>query len=87
MLMVRELLNLIPKGTSRGQYRGITYLVSKTLHNDGRSIKLYAEEAGGDDFVSLNFYETSQGESLKPCEMPEEKVLSFLREYKPAESL
>lgn len=85
--MIRELLNLIPDGTSRGQYREKTYLVSKSLHNNGRSIKLYAEEAGGDDFISLNFYETSQGESLKPCEMPEEKVLSFLRDYTPAGSL
>ncbi|MDA7922054.1 hypothetical protein N9Z18_02665 [Verrucomicrobiales bacterium] len=85
--MIRELLNSIPEGTSRGQYREKTYLVSKSLHNDGQSIKLFAEEAGGDDFVSLNFYETSQGESLKPCEMPEEKVLTFLREYKPTESL
>lgn len=81
--MIRELLNLIPEGTSRGQFQGRTYVVSKSAHNEGRSIKLFAEEAGGDDFVSLNFYETSRGESLKPCEMPEEKVLTFLREFAP----
>lgn len=85
--MIRELLNSISEGTSRGHYRGNTYVVSKSIHNGGLSIKLYAEEAGGDDFVSLNFYETSRGESLKPCEMPEEKVLTFLREYEPNGSL
>ncbi len=84
--MIRELLDAISEGTSRGQFHGKTYLVSKSLHNGGRSIKLFAEEAGGEDFVSLNFYETSRGESLKPCEMPAEKVLAFLREYKPDES-
>jgi peptide-methionine (S)-S-oxide reductase len=81
--MIREMLNSIPEGTSRGQFQGRTYVVSKSLHNEGRSIKLFAEEAGGDDFISLNFYETSRGESLKPCEMPEEKVLTFLREFGP----
>ncbi|MDF1740241.1 MAG: hypothetical protein P1U86_13860 [Verrucomicrobiales bacterium] len=81
--MIRNLLNAIPAGTSRGQFDGKTYLVSKSIHNAGRSIKLFAEEAGGDDFVSLNFYETSHGESLKPCEMPAEKVLTFLRGYEP----
>jgi len=80
--MIRKLLNAIPEGSSRGQFRGRTYVVSKSLHNGGRSIKLFAEEAGGEDFVSLNFYETSRGESLKPCEMPAEKVLTFLREFK-----
>ncbi len=85
--MIRELLNSIPEGTSRGKFRGRTFLVSKSIHNRGRSIKLYAEEAGGDDFVSLNFYETSRGETLKPCEMPREKVLTFLREYEREDSL
>ncbi|MEC5126907.1 hypothetical protein VSU19_09105 [Verrucomicrobiales bacterium BCK34] len=84
--MIRNLLNAIPEGTSHGRFRGKTYLVSKSIHNAGRSIKLFAEEAGGDDFVSLNFYETNRGESLKPCEMPAEKVLTFLREYDPEKS-
>ncbi|MDF1859867.1 MAG: hypothetical protein P1U87_06610 [Verrucomicrobiales bacterium] len=81
--MIRALIDSIFEGVSKGSAEGKRYVVTKSVHNGGRSFKIYAEELGGDDFVSLNFYETSSGESLKPCEMPEEKVLRFLRDYVP----
>ncbi len=37
-----------------------------------------AEELGGGDYVSLNLYRTSSGALLRPCEMPEEKVVRFV---------
>jgi hypothetical protein len=40
---------------------------------------LYAEELGGNDSVSANVYLSSTGPILKACEMPEEKVIAFLR--------
>lgn len=49
--------------------------------NNGKSFKIYAEELGGNDFISLNYYITKTSEKLKPCEMPEEKVIYFLNNY------
>lgn len=50
----------------------------KETRLQGRLIKLYAEELGGNDFVSLNYYETATAPRLKPCEMPEQKVIGFI---------
>ena len=46
-------------------------------------MKIYAEELGGPDFVSCNFYQTKKGWTAKPCEMPMGKVEAFLREFSP----
>ena len=73
-----------PEGYCVAVYRGVTYGVTKTTSLGGRSSKLYGEELGGTDFVSLNWYLTSRGEALKPCEMPAAKVLDFLRGAEPA---
>ena len=70
----------VPEGSSDASFYGKLYVVSKTTHNDGRSCKIYAEELGGNDFISLNFYRTEKGDQLKPCEMPEQKVFEFLRD-------
>ncbi|MFD0798269.1 peptide methionine sulfoxide reductase [Maribacter chungangensis] len=59
-----------------------TYGVTRKDFNKGKSIKLYAEELGGADFISLNYYLTTKSHSLKPCEMPEQKVIHFLMNYK-----
>lgn len=59
--------------------------MTKSVHNLGKSVKIYAEELGGEDFISLNFYQTDRSDILKPCEMPEEKVLQFLRELEISE--
>jgi len=42
-----------------------------------------AQELGGPDYVSLNLYTLKDGPRLYPCEMPAEKVISFLRGYRP----
>ena len=72
----------IPEGYSLGNYRGKKYGISKKLFNKGKSIKIYAEELGGNDFISLNFYRTANEDLLKPCEMPERKVVQFLKKCK-----
>jgi hypothetical protein len=73
-----ELIAAIPEGSSRARFRDEPYAVSKNTHNNGRSCKIYAEELGGNDFISLNFYHTEKADLLKPCEMPEQKVVEFL---------
>jgi len=74
-----EYLNKIKEGYSEGIYNSKRYGITKTVFNNGKSTKLYAEELGGNDFVSLNYYLTKSKELLKPCEMPEKKVIDFLK--------
>jgi hypothetical protein len=71
-------LDALPAGYSEGQYRGRRYRIEKTLHSQGRSIKLVARELGGTDYISLNLYRLAAGERLKACEMPEAKVRAFV---------
>ncbi|WP_273569030.1 peptide methionine sulfoxide reductase [Maribacter halichondriae] len=80
--MLLEKIRILPIGYSKVLYRNKKYGVTRTDFNSGKSIKLFAEELGGNDFISLNYYLTETAESLKPCEMPEEKVIDFLKGYK-----
>ena len=59
-------------------YENKRYLLRKETLLDGRLIKAYAEELGGNDFISLNYYPETLNGLLKPCEMPEEKVIAFI---------
>ena len=77
--MLLEMIKRIPEGFSEGCFRGRKYGISKRSFNDERSFKIFAEEFGGNDFISLNFYLTTKDEKLRPCEMPEAKVIDFLR--------
>ncbi|WP_456451067.1 hypothetical protein [Hydrogenimonas sp.] len=72
-----ERLKAFPDGASEATYRSRRWLVRKETRLDGRLIKLYAEELGGSDFVSLNYYEAKRP-LLKPCEMAKEKVVAFI---------
>ena len=58
------------------------YLLRKETQLNGKLIKLYAEELGGNNFISLNYYPELQNGLLKPCEMPQEKVIEFILELK-----
>ncbi len=69
----------LPEGGYGGTYDGKRYRITKTVMATGRSQKLEAEELGGNDYVSFNLYRLTGGETLlKPCEMPEEKVVEFV---------
>ncbi|MGJ8590990.1 MAG: peptide methionine sulfoxide reductase [Aquaticitalea sp.] len=72
----------LPIGYSTVKYDNKKYGVTRTDFNNGKSIKIYAEELGGNDFISLNYYITDNKESLKPCEMAENKVIDFLKNHK-----
>ncbi|QLE01191.1 peptide methionine sulfoxide reductase [Galbibacter sp. BG1] len=80
--MISEKIKNIPLGYSEVVYQNKKYGISRSDFNSGKSIKIFAKELGGNDFISLNFYETNNGEILKPCEMPEEKVIHFLNNFK-----
>lgn len=80
---VAALLSAVPQGTSTGWAQGKRYVTTRSLFNGGKSSKLVAEELGGADYISLNFYDLSAGARLYPCEMPAQKVIAFLRSYQP----
>lgn len=76
---MRQKLSAWPQGYFTATYQGRRYGVSNTSHAGGQSLKLYAEELGGPDFISLNLYTPTHSEpALRPCEMPVEKVMDFI---------
>ena len=73
----------LPSGTFTGTAQTRHYIVTKTLFSTGKSIKLVAEELGGLDYISLNFYRLARGSRLYPCEMSTEKVTQFVLNLRP----
>lgn len=65
------------------KYQNNRYLLRKETLLKGKLIKLYAHELGGNNFISLNFYPNIQNGLLKPCEMPQEKVIKFILQLEP----
>lgn len=76
-----ENLRRLPEGYSCGLYRGRRY--GTTLEVSGKRTKLFAEELGGSDTISFNYYALESGPVLKPCEMPAQKVIDFVIDYRP----
>jgi hypothetical protein len=74
-----QLLERVPTGWSRVVVDGRRYGLTRTEHADGRSVAIHADELGGNDVVSANIWRTTGGLALRPCEMPADKVLTFLR--------
>jgi len=70
-------LTALKNGSYDVFYQDKRYLLSKETHLGGKLIKLYAKELGANDFISLNYYGIGEG-LLKPCEMPQEKVIEFV---------
>ncbi|OQX50203.1 MAG: hypothetical protein B5M46_01195 [Epsilonproteobacteria bacterium 4484_20] len=70
-------------GTNDVRYLGKRYLLRKETLLNGKLIKIYAEELGGNDIVSGNYYPTMKGGMLKPCEMSDRKVIDFVLNSKP----
>jgi hypothetical protein len=77
-LSLQQIILDIPTGYSEVRFQNKKYSLTRSDFNEGRSLKVFARELGGRDFISFNYYRTPKGESLKPCEMPEQKVVDFL---------
>jgi hypothetical protein len=68
-----------PLGYFTATYGAHRYGVTRSVHAAGKSMKLWAEELGGRDRISLNIYAPPAGDpALKPCEMPVDKVTAFV---------
>ncbi|MEL6592388.1 MAG: peptide methionine sulfoxide reductase [Bacteroidota bacterium] len=77
---LHELIIEIPQDYSEVSFADKRYSLTRKDFNQGRSIKVFARELGGTDFISFNYYLTEGGPLLKPCEMPLAKVEQFLRQ-------
>lgn len=74
-----QLVARVPEGWSIVVFNGHRYALTKTTRVGGRSVTMLAEELGGPDAISANIYRTTGADLLKSCEMPDRKVLAFLR--------
>ncbi|WP_299152125.1 hypothetical protein [uncultured Tateyamaria sp.] len=73
----------MPHGTFTATAYGRRYVVTKSSFAGGKSIKLVAEELGGPDYISLNWYDLASGAQLRPCEMSDQKVRAFVDAARP----
>ena len=71
-------LLILPDGANDVIYHNKRYLLRKETLLKGKLIKVYAEELGGNNIVSGNYYPTIKGGTLKPCEMSDKKVIDFI---------
>ena len=70
----------IQDGSTNVEYQNKKYILSKQTLQSGKIVKIFADEAGGKDFISFNMYKLKTGWELKPCEMPVDKVVNFMEE-------
>ncbi len=80
---LNQIIQNLPDGYSEVSYKDSRYGMTVQRFNDGKSVKVFAKELKGTDFISLNFYTSSSQDHLKPCEMSQEKVIDFLRNLQP----
>ena len=73
------LVDRVPEGWTRVEFAGRPYGLSRVTRVAGRVVTVTAEELGGPDLVSANIYRTTDADLLRSCEMPDAKVLAFLR--------
>ena len=81
--MFLEAWDALPLGAFHGEATGRRYVVTRSDFAGGAAQKLVAEELGGTDYISANLYRLAVGARLKPCEMPEEKVVRFVLDLVP----
>jgi len=80
---LRTLVDLVPEGWTLVRYQGRPYGLTRTMRAGGKSVTVLARELGGSDLVSANIYRTAGGDLLRACEMSQQKVLDFLRGWRP----
>lgn len=79
-----ERVRAIPIGYSTGQFQDRTYGITRAESQQGKAVNLQAHELGGQDYISFNLYELENRKRLlKPCEMPEPKVIDFIMGLEP----
>lgn len=79
MIAFLSKLEALQPGYTTGSFAGSKYGITYQVSDDRRRRNMFAEELGGNDFISFNLYFGKNGNPiLKPCEMPEQKVIDFV---------
>lgn len=78
------LIAAIPEGWSRVSIDGATWAVTRTTRASGQVISVDAEMLGTAQRFGANVWITSEETILRPCEVPHERVMRFLRVAAPA---
>lgn len=73
------LVGAIPEGWSRARIAGQAWAVTRTSRAGGKVISIEAERLGSAESLGANVWFTADGAVLRPCEVPEERVMRFLR--------
>lgn len=73
------LVAAIPEGWSRAQIAGQAWGVTRVTRAGGKVISIDAERLADAESVGANVWFTGEDVVLRPCEVPEEKVMQFLR--------
>ena len=76
---LEALIAAIPEGWSRMRIDGQTWAVTRTTRAGGKAVSLDAERLGSAEALGANVWLTGNGTILKPCEIPAETVMGFLR--------
>jgi hypothetical protein len=74
------LIRAIPEGWTRVQIAGQGWGITRITRAGGRTISFDAERLGGNERLGANVWNTSDGTLLRPCEVPEERVMQVLRD-------
>ncbi|MGI5191671.1 hypothetical protein ACQEVI_26255 [Promicromonospora sp. CA-289599] len=73
----------IPEGWSSVRVSGQTWGVTRTTRANGKVVSISAERLSDAEQISANVWITTNGPVLKPCEVPADAVVSFLRAAAP----
>ena len=74
------LIRAIPEGWTRVQIAGHAWGITRTTRAGGKTISFDAERLGDTERLGANVWNTSEGAILRPCEVPEERVMQVLRD-------
>lgn len=77
------LIDAIPEGWSRLRIGDQSWAVTRTTRAEGGVISVDADRLGDGERFGANIWRTAQGTVLRPCEVPAEKVMQFLRAAAP----
>ncbi|MET1053540.1 MAG: peptide methionine sulfoxide reductase [Mycetocola sp.] len=74
------LIRGIPEGWTRVHIADRDWGVTRTTRAGGKVMSFEADRLGDSEHFGANVWNTSEGSVLRPCEVPADKVMQFLRD-------
>lgn len=73
------LVEVIPEGWSRADIDGKAWGVTRTTRAGGKVVSVSGERLDGMEQLGANVWVIAEGTVLRPCEVPAQDVMRFLR--------